>query len=89
MTLAEPTRAHSLDDRLILVYDDLFTDEEVGNFANVVMQLDYRRRPSFDRELSAALDCDMFRAAPFLFPLPRRSTPKCAGPSRSAIRASA
>ncbi|MFV8756273.1 2OG-Fe(II) oxygenase [Nannocystaceae bacterium ST9] len=69
MTFAEPTRTHSLDDRLILVYDDLFTDQEVGNFASVVMQLDYRRRPSFDRELSAALDCDMFRAAPFLFTL--------------------
>ncbi|PRQ02531.1 hypothetical protein ENSA5_21760 [Enhygromyxa salina] len=68
MTNPEPNRTHQIGDRLIQVYDELFTDREVTNFANVVMQLDYTRRPSFDRELSASLDPELFRAAPFLFP---------------------
>ncbi|PRQ06680.1 2OG-Fe(II) oxygenase [Enhygromyxa salina] len=63
-----PTRSHSIGDRLIQIYDDLLDSEQITNFANVVMQLDYERRPSFDRELSAAVNTEMFRAAPFLFP---------------------
>ena len=68
MKRPEPTRIHAIDDRLIYVYDELFSPEQVANFAHIVMQLDYERRPSFDRELSAAIDSSMFRAAPFLFP---------------------
>jgi len=69
MTIPEPNRSHRIGDRLIQVFDDLFSGDQVTNFANIVMQLDYERRPSFDRELSAAVDNTMFRAAPFLFPL--------------------
>lgn len=69
MSLASPTRTHSLDGRTILVYDGLFDADEITNFANVVMQLDYARRPSFDRELSAMIDPALFRAAPFLHPV--------------------
>lgn len=68
MSTPEPTRIHHIDDRTIQVYDDLFDEEQIANFAHVVMQLDYQRRPSFDRELSAAIDNEMFRRAPFLFP---------------------
>ena len=69
MNTPRPTRSHTIDDRLIQVYDELIRTEQVANFANVVMQLDYKRRPSFDRELSAAVDTELFRAAPFLFPV--------------------
>lgn len=69
MSAPEPTRDHSIGDRLIQVYDDLFTAEQIANFSMVVMQLDYERRPSFDRELSAVVDAALFRAAPFLFPI--------------------
>lgn len=69
MMLPSPTRTHTIGDRRVLVYDGLFDEAEIGNFAAVVMQLDFTRRPSFDRELSAIISPDLFRRAPFLHPV--------------------
>ena len=44
-----------LEGRPVLVFDDLFTDPFVETFAMFLLRQDYRPRPSFDNELSAAM----------------------------------
>ncbi|HVT18288.1 MAG TPA: 2OG-Fe(II) oxygenase [Thermoanaerobaculia bacterium] len=64
-----PSRTHEIADRRVYVYDQVFPPEVVRNFANVVLQLSFRRRESFDRELSVGIDKEKFRQAPFLWPV--------------------
>lgn len=64
-----PSRIHEIGDRRVYIYDEIFPTETVRNFANVVLQLGYRRRESFDRELSIPIEKDKFRSAPFLWPV--------------------
>jgi len=66
-----PQRTYEIDDRRVNIYDDLFPPESVQNFANIVMKLNYKRRDSFDRELSVPIDNEKFRGAPFLWPVTR------------------
>jgi hypothetical protein len=62
-----PSRIHEIGDRRLHIYDGIFLPATVQNFANVVVQLDFRRRKSFDRELSVAIDKAKFCRAPFLW----------------------
>lgn len=55
--------------RKVLVFDDLFDRRQVVNFCNVLMELPYERRESFDGELNAVLDNEAFVRAPFLYPV--------------------
>jgi SM-20-related protein len=64
-----PSRAHEIDDRRIYIYDQIFPQSTVHNFANVVSQLNFRRRESFDRELSTPIANEKFCKAPFLWPV--------------------
>ncbi|MCR9164628.1 MAG: 2OG-Fe(II) oxygenase [Nannocystaceae bacterium] len=64
-----PARVTNIDDRTLLVFDELFSSSQVRNFAHVVTQLEYTRRASFDGELNANIDEDAFRRAPFLHPV--------------------
>lgn len=66
---ATPSRLTKISGRMLLVFDDLFTEREISRFAHVITQLDYERRRSFDGELNAVLDNDAFRGAPFLYPV--------------------
>lgn len=43
----------------VLVFDDLFTEQFVETFAMFLLRQDYRPRPSFDNELSAAMTADL------------------------------
>jgi SM-20-related protein len=65
----EASKKISIGDRKVYVYDTVFPADRVQNFANIVAQLNFQRRQSFDRELSVPLDNDKFRAAPFLWPV--------------------
>lgn len=64
-----PSRTYEIGDRRVYVYDQIFAPDTVKNFANVVSQLSFRRRESFDRELSVPIEKEKFRNAPFLFPV--------------------
>jgi SM-20-related protein len=64
-----PSRAHEIGDRRVYVYDQVFSPDIVQNFSNVVSQLSFRRRESFDRELNVPVDSEKFRKAPFLWPV--------------------
>lgn len=64
-----PSRAYEIDDRRIFIYDKIFPKETVQNFAAVVSQLNFQRRESFDKELSAPIDRERFCSAPFLWPV--------------------
>ncbi len=63
-----PSQTHDVCGRKVLVFDDFLDAQQVTNFATVVMQLGFRRRESFDRELNVGVDRTAFMRAPFLFP---------------------
>lgn len=63
-----PSQTHDVCGRKVLVFDDLFPAEQVTRFSTVVMQLGFRRRDSFDRELNVGIDRSAFMKAPFLYP---------------------
>jgi len=64
-----PSRTYEIDDRRIHVYDQIFSPDIARNFANVISQLDFQRRESFDRELNTSIAGEKFRKAPFLWPV--------------------
>ena len=61
-----PTQEYMIGDRRVYVFDDLFTDSLVETFGLFLLRQDYQPRPSFDNELSAAIDRDLLRALPAL-----------------------
>ena len=50
----------------VLVFDDLFTEQFVETFAMFLLRQDYRPRPSFDNELSAAMTPEFLGSLPAL-----------------------
>lgn len=69
MSYLNPNLEFTVDgSRKILVFDELFSTDEVSNFAAVIGQLDYERRKSFDNELNCNIEKDAFMKAPFLYP---------------------
>jgi len=64
-----PSRTYEIGDRRVYIYDQIFSPDTVRNFANVVMQLSFRRRESFDKELSIGIEKEKFCKAPFLWPV--------------------
>jgi 2-oxoglutarate-Fe(II)-dependent oxygenase superfamily protein len=66
-TIAAPTTTTSVNGRILMVFDDIFMPRQIEHFADIVGRLEFTRRPSFDRELSFAIDRDAFIRAPFLF----------------------
>ena len=61
-----PTQEFAIGDRRVYVFDDIFTDGLVETFGLFLLRQDYQPRPSFDNELSAALEADFIRALPGL-----------------------
>jgi hypothetical protein len=68
-----PTETHDICGRKIMVFDDFLEPSQVINFATVVMQLGFRRRESFDRELNVGIGREAFVRAPFLHPATSRA----------------
>jgi Rps23 Pro-64 3,4-dihydroxylase Tpa1-like proline 4-hydroxylase len=61
-----PTQEVAIDGRKVFVFDDVFTDSFVESFGLFMLRQDYRPRPSFDNELSAALDANFIQSLPAL-----------------------
>lgn len=51
----KPKFWHEYEGKSVLVFDDVFSDKAVEAFGMLMMRLDYQPRPSFDKELSAAV----------------------------------
>ena len=64
-----PQRVYDIGGRKLHVYDEIFSPEQIQNFANIVCQLNFQRRQSFDRELNVPIDNGKFCQAPFLYPV--------------------
>ncbi len=61
-----PTQEFAIGGRKVFVFDDVFTDSFVESFGLFMLRQDYRPRPSFDNELSAALDASFIQSLPAL-----------------------
>jgi hypothetical protein len=61
-----PAQEFAIGARRIYVFDDLFTDSFVETFGMFLLRQDYQPRPSFDNELSTAIDPELIRALPAL-----------------------
>lgn len=62
----QPASWKKIEDGSILVFDGLFSQELVEALAGFMLSRPYTKRPSFDNELSAALDKDFFTTLPTL-----------------------
>jgi SM-20-related protein len=60
----EPSRKHVIDGKGLLVFDDLFTAGFIEELSLFVLRQKYEARPSFDNELSAAMDRRFLRSLP-------------------------
>ena len=64
----QPTLDYTIDgDRRLCVYDGLFDEDQIENFAGVIGQLDFERRESFDNELNCGIERTAFQNANFLY----------------------
>ena len=61
-----PRQEISVGTRKVLVFDDIFTDSFIESFGVFVLRQDYQPRPSFDNELSAAMETELVRSLPAL-----------------------
>jgi len=61
-----PTQEVAIGGRKVFVFDDVFTDSFVESFGLFMLRQDYQPRPSFDNELSAALDANFIQSLPAL-----------------------
>jgi hypothetical protein len=62
----EPTHWYRYKDRSILVFDNVFDQETIEAFSVWMQKLPYELRPSFDNELSAQIEAEMFHRLPEL-----------------------
>ena len=61
-----PQQEISVGTRKLLVFDDIFTDSFIESFGIFILRQDYQPRPSFDNELSAAMDTELVSSLPAL-----------------------
>ena len=59
-----PRQEFAIGGRKVFVFDDIFTDDFVDSFGIFILRQHYVPRPSFDNELSAAMDTAFVRSLP-------------------------